>query len=144
MLKLQISTYDSYTIHHLSIPCVRLVITNEDNFILDEGFLIPFRKYCFQVSTNLAIGDDARSSPVIEYQKILNNVPREEVRHLLHGQMVVAIERWLLRERSLIKIRLGIEEEVNRTAIIYTPGYMVSERSTIDKFIDDCYEWIFN
>jgi hypothetical protein len=122
-----------------------MVIVNEDGFIFGEGFLTPFRRYCFQVSTNLAIGDDAGSSPIIEYRKILDNLPREEVKSLLHGQAVLAIEKWLMREKNRIFIRFGSEEEIDRTTAIYLYGQTITgEKSVMDEFIDDCYNWIFN
>ena len=135
-----------YRIHHVSIPFVRLVIVNEDGFIFGEGFLTPFRRYCFQVSSNLEIGDDMGSSPIIEYRKILDKLPREEGKILLHGQIVLAVEQWLMREKNRIKIRFDNEdEEVDRTAVTYSyRNSITGEKSVMDRFIDDCYEWIFN
>ena len=128
-------------------PVLRLTITDEDNFIFGEGFLTPFRRYCFQVSSNPTIGDDMGASPIIEYRKILNNLPREEVKDLLRGQAVLAIETWLTQQERRIQIILGYADEaiISRNgAYKNTERSITGEKSVMDEFINDCYDWIFN
>ena len=139
-------TYSSDLNNH-NQPVLKLTITDGDNFIFGEGFLTPFRKYCFQVSSLPAIGDDMGASPIIEYRKILNDLPREEVKTLLYGQAVLAIETWLTREERVVWVALNNADDAVITrngSYISTEHSITGEKSVMDTFINDCYEWIFN
>lgn len=126
-------------------PVLRLRIMDNNGSTLDGGFLTLHQKYRFQVSSNLAIGDDAGASPIIEYRKILSNLPREEVKDLLRGQVALAIEEWLRRKRNKLKIWHGVNEGVDTSStFISTENSITGEKSDMDRFIDVCYDWIFN
>ena len=134
-------------------PTVELWVLDPNGFIFVNGYLtfcrnyfqissLPFPSFP-QISSTYDVGDVMGSSPIIEYRKILDNLSREEVKSLLYGQAVLAIEKWLANEKKKIKIQFGDNAGVDRDFVyIGTEHFLTDIKSVMDKFFDDCYECI--
>lgn len=120
------------------IPVLHVVIKDDNNEIVKEGWLSPFRAYRFQVSGTIEGFGDYGSSEVIGLKHCIdlsygdgigyqsNHDAKGIGKQLLLGQALIAMTKW-----TGSKADLGDWE----TCIL-------GESNQMTKFIAKCYDWL--
>lgn len=120
------------------IPVIHCVIKDDNDQVINEGWLAPFRAYCFQVSGTPTGQGDKGSSFVIGLKHCIDintdnrpgyqsNCGLEGIsKELLLGQALIAITKWAGKGVDLGQWDAKRFPEPNQMA----------------KFIDASYEWL--
>lgn len=132
-------TFGELTFTDNKMPILELVIKDENGNIIKNGYLTPFRKYCFQVSGNKKGEGDYGSTACINFD-VFKNLPDKALAETLRCMAVAAMVAFANSNYASYNYKSDEYSKISVPSCTFTLG---STESPFYKFIKEVYYYLY-